>query len=317
MWTALCAAAQNISTLIVFRLLSGAFGSVCLVIPVGQLSDIFEAEQRGIAQAIYAAVPFLGSTLGPAVGGFLSSAAGWRWLMGFLALFTATMTFVVALLIPETYPPVLLRRRAQLLSKTTGRIYMTQIDFEQPLVLKEVVWRSFCRPWVLLFREPIVLLISVCIGQQKLSVRTNNALSDLRGSRVRHPVLILRCIPYRVSARIRLECRTIRTRLFWRYGWNHRWCRPDYPRQQAIFANSEGIRWIGASRVSLAPCHSRRSSRTYWFGVVCCYSRSQYPISCSYLCWFSLWPWIYTYLHVLFELPVSMRRLCVYSNHSG
>ncbi|ETI23718.1 hypothetical protein G647_05523 [Cladophialophora carrionii CBS 160.54] len=160
-FTAVCAAAQSITALIILRLLCGTMGSAAFVIPGGQLSDMFEAEQRGMAQAVYAAAPFLGPTLGPMIGGFLSPAAGWRWLFGFLALYAAVLTFFGIIFVPETYAPVLLRRRAKLLSKATGKVYMTRIDIEQPLVLKEVVKRSLARPWALLFREPIVLLLSI------------------------------------------------------------------------------------------------------------------------------------------------------------
>ncbi|OAP61372.1 hypothetical protein AYL99_03575 [Fonsecaea erecta] len=159
-WTAVCATAQNIATLIVFRLLCGTFGSAVFVIPAGQLSDMWDARERGVAQAVYAAAPFLGPTLGPAVGGFLSPAAGWRWLFGFLALYAGILTFLGLVFVPETYAPILLRRRAQLLSKVTGKTYMTKIDIVQPLVFKDLVKRSLSRPWALLFREPIVLALT-------------------------------------------------------------------------------------------------------------------------------------------------------------
>ena len=121
----------------------------------------WQAERRGMAQAVFAAAPFLGPTLGPTIGGFLSPAAGWRWLFGFLALYAAVLTFLGTIFVPETYAPVCLRRRAKLLSEATGKVYMTRIDFEQPLVFKDVVKRSLTRPWALLLREPIVLIISV------------------------------------------------------------------------------------------------------------------------------------------------------------
>ena len=47
LFTAVCAAAHDIATLVVLRLLCGTFGSAVFVIPGGQLSDMFDAEQRG------------------------------------------------------------------------------------------------------------------------------------------------------------------------------------------------------------------------------------------------------------------------------
>jgi MFS family permease len=44
-FTAVCAAAQSITALIILRLLCGTFGSAVFVIPPGQISDMFEAEQ--------------------------------------------------------------------------------------------------------------------------------------------------------------------------------------------------------------------------------------------------------------------------------
>ncbi|EXJ80912.1 hypothetical protein A1O3_07200 [Capronia epimyces CBS 606.96] len=161
MWTAVCAAAQNIQTLIVFRLLCGTIGSASFVIPGGQIADMFEADQRGVAIAAFSAAPFLGPTVGPLIGGFFSDAYGFRWLFGLLALYATALTILGALFMPETYAPVLLRNRARLLSKLTGKTYMTRIDLEHPLDVREVVRKALALPWELLFREPVVLLLTI------------------------------------------------------------------------------------------------------------------------------------------------------------
>ncbi len=44
MWTAVCIAAQNIQTLIVFRFFCGMIGSSAFVIPGGQVADLFDAQ---------------------------------------------------------------------------------------------------------------------------------------------------------------------------------------------------------------------------------------------------------------------------------
>lgn len=66
------------------------------------------------------------------------------------------------LVIPETYGPVLLRRRAARLSKLTSKVYVSKIDHERPKVTKkEAFGTALGRPWLLLFSEPIVLLLSI------------------------------------------------------------------------------------------------------------------------------------------------------------
>ncbi|KAJ9194066.1 hypothetical protein DTO166G4_3574 [Paecilomyces variotii] len=157
-----CAGAQNAQTLIILRFFAGAFGSSPLTNAGGVIADMFPAAQRGLAMSVFAAAPFLGPVLGPIIGGFLGMNAGWRWVEGFLAAFSGTLWIVGSLLLPETYAPVLLRRRAERLSKITGKVYRSKLDIERGKVtLGSAFKTSLSRPWILLFREPIVFLLSV------------------------------------------------------------------------------------------------------------------------------------------------------------
>ncbi|KAI9163958.1 putative mfs-multidrug-resistance transporter [Paramyrothecium foliicola] len=157
-----CAGAQNPQTLIVLRFFAGAFGSSPLTNAGGVIADMFPAAQRGVAMAIFAAAPFLGPVLGPIIGGFLGMNAGWRWVMGFLAAFSGLLWILGTILVPETYAPVLLRKRAAKLSKMTGKVYVSKIDHDggRP-TLSESFKTALSRPWILLFKEPIVLLLSI------------------------------------------------------------------------------------------------------------------------------------------------------------
>lgn len=157
-----CAGAQNIETLIILRFFAGSFGSSPLTNSGGVIADMFPASQRGQATALFAAAPFLGPVLGPITGGFLGVGAGWRWVMGFLAIFSGFCWILGTLLIPETYAPVILRRRAEKMTKMTGKVYYTALDQQQGRpTLKESFKVALSRPWLLLFREPIVFLLSL------------------------------------------------------------------------------------------------------------------------------------------------------------
>ena len=82
--------------------------------------------------------------------------------MGFLGAFSGALWIIGSLLVPETYAPVLLRRRAEKLSKITGKVYESKLDIDQGKVnLKESFKVALSRPWLLLFREPIVFLLSL------------------------------------------------------------------------------------------------------------------------------------------------------------
>ncbi|KAF7554306.1 hypothetical protein G7Z17_g3010 [Cylindrodendrum hubeiense] len=157
-----CAGAQNAETLLILRFMAGAFGSSPLTNAGGVIADMFPASQRGLAMALFAAAPFLGPVLGPVIGGFLGMTEGWRWVMGFLAIFSGVLWIVGSLTVPETYAPVILRKRALQLSKTTGKHYLSTIDHQRgKITLGNAMKTALLRPWVLLFKEPIVLLLSI------------------------------------------------------------------------------------------------------------------------------------------------------------
>lgn len=64
--------------------------------------------------------------------------------------------------VPETYGPVLLTRRAKELSEANDKVYLSILDIRQGKKRpSEVFQRALIRPWVLLFREPIVLVASL------------------------------------------------------------------------------------------------------------------------------------------------------------
>jgi len=156
------AGSQNIWTLIILRFFAGAIGSSPLTNAGGVIADMFPAKQRGIAMSLFAAAPFMGPVLGPIVGGFVGETVGWRWVEGVMAIFTGILWIVGSLLIPETYAPVILRARAKQLSKMTGKIYKSRQEIDQGAIsVGEVFKTSLMRPWVLLFREPIVFLLSI------------------------------------------------------------------------------------------------------------------------------------------------------------
>lgn len=157
------AGSNSITTLIVLRFFSGAFGSSPLTNAGGVIADMFPARQRGLAMSIFAAAPFMGPALGPIVGGFVGETVGWRWIQSVIAIFTGILWILGTFTIPETYAPVLLRKRAAALSAETGQVYRSGLEIARgpPPTIAERFKVALSRPWILLFREPIVLLLSI------------------------------------------------------------------------------------------------------------------------------------------------------------
>lgn len=159
------AGAQNIATVLVLRFLAGTFGSSPLTNSGGVIADIFPAAQRGLAMCVFASAPFLGPTLGPIVGGFVGQSVGWRWVEGVVAIFTGVLWITGALIVPETYAPVLLKKRAAELSRITGQVYVSKMERDKGKQSLIATYKTaLSRPWVLLIREPIVLLLSIYVA---------------------------------------------------------------------------------------------------------------------------------------------------------
>ena len=157
-----CAAAPNIATLLVLRFFAGSIGSSPLANAGGSVADMFGPRQVGLAMSLFCLAPFLGPSLGPVIGGFISENVGWRWVEWFLAIFTGILWLMSSLVVPETYAPVLLRRRAQKLSKITGRVYKSKLDIERGQVSNIAVFGKYLgRPWLLLLFEPILLILAI------------------------------------------------------------------------------------------------------------------------------------------------------------
>lgn len=164
-FNAACAGANSIGALLVLRFFAAAFGSSPITNAGGLVADLFEASQRGLATSFFSLAPSMGPCLGPMVGGFLGENEGWRWVMGLLAIFSGILWIIQSFLVPETYGPVLLRKRALALSKKTSKVYRTRIDVQKgPIPVRDIIITTLTRPWILLFVEPIVLLLTIYLG---------------------------------------------------------------------------------------------------------------------------------------------------------
>ncbi|KAE9369873.1 MFS general substrate transporter [Stipitochalara longipes BDJ] len=152
----------NIQSLLVLRFFASAFGSSSMTNTGGVIADMFTKEQRGMATGLFVTAPFLGPALGPVAGGFLGETQGWRWILGLIAILAGVVWIATMLTTRETYAPFILRSRAKALSKMTGNVYVSRPDAGKPAkTLTQELSVALSRPWILLFREPIVLLMSL------------------------------------------------------------------------------------------------------------------------------------------------------------
>lgn len=74
-----CGIAENLTFLVVARILQGLFGAGLLPLSQAMLFDINPPERHGKAMSIYAAGSMVGPLIGPTIGGWLTDSFSWRW----------------------------------------------------------------------------------------------------------------------------------------------------------------------------------------------------------------------------------------------
>lgn len=143
---------QNMIQLIIFRALQGLGGGAIMANAFAIIGDLFPPAERGRWQGLFGAVFGLASVLGPALGGWLTDNASWRWNffinvpIGILAL------FVVGFLMPLIKPD-----KNERSIDFAGAIFLTGSLVSLLLAL---VWGGSLYPWV---SEPILALFSVFV----------------------------------------------------------------------------------------------------------------------------------------------------------
>ncbi|KZP18299.1 MFS general substrate transporter [Athelia psychrophila] len=159
---------QNTATILTCRLLSGIFGSSPLTNAGGTLADIWNARERGMATAIYVTVLYFGPVVGPIVGGFVAErkSLGWHFNFWVMMILSATTLILGFFLTPETYASVLLRHRAIKLEKASNGTlhYISVLDLTRPKSISQLWRTNLSRPFVFLFTEPIVTLLSIYVS---------------------------------------------------------------------------------------------------------------------------------------------------------
>jgi EmrB/QacA subfamily drug resistance transporter len=78
--SALCAEAQTIGQLVVFRALQGIGGGMLTPVGTTMLFRAFPPEERARASSILAIPTVMAPALGPVLGGILTDSVGWRWI---------------------------------------------------------------------------------------------------------------------------------------------------------------------------------------------------------------------------------------------
>ncbi|MGP7998777.1 MAG: DHA2 family efflux MFS transporter permease subunit, partial [Streptosporangiaceae bacterium] len=98
--SALCGLADNITQMVLYRLLQGVFGAALIPLSQAVLLDINPREKHAQAMAIWGAGIMLGPILGPTLGGYLTDEYNWRWVFYINVPIGIVALIVVAAVLP-------------------------------------------------------------------------------------------------------------------------------------------------------------------------------------------------------------------------
>lgn len=153
-----CGFAKTPAQLCVFRFLGGLGGCAPLNVGAGTLADLWNDDERQYAMAAYSMGPTLGPVLAPVISSFIVTGLNWHWCFWILAIFNFAVAAFGFFFFQETYPPRLLRIKADRLRAETGNEHLHTIyeiaDGETPMGKLMV---TVLRPISLLFGHPMVL----------------------------------------------------------------------------------------------------------------------------------------------------------------
>ncbi|EEP76107.1 conserved hypothetical protein [Uncinocarpus reesii 1704] len=136
--------------MVIARFFNGMSGSAFLSVAGGTVGDIFERHQLAAPMMVYTASPFMGPEIGPL-----------HWVYYVLLMWGGAVAVSIILFVPETYHPVLLRRKAVSRRKQTGDDrWIAPIEKLDKSLVKTVL-RSVYRPMLLLVFEPMCLNLCV------------------------------------------------------------------------------------------------------------------------------------------------------------
>ncbi|KAG6878237.1 hypothetical protein C0993_010359 [Termitomyces sp. T159_Od127] len=161
------ALAQNIETFMVTRFICGFFAVAPLTIGGGLIADIWSAEGRGPATSMFTASVFIGPVIGPIVSGYMiENNVSWRWVFWVMMIFAGVCTIGVIVLVPESYAPIILLKKAKKLRKSepvaNKDIYAEHE--KQDWSIRGVMHRTLFRPFYMLSLEPVLILITIYLS---------------------------------------------------------------------------------------------------------------------------------------------------------
>lgn len=151
----------DIAVYMIFRFLTGFSSSAFLSVAGGSVSDLFTNDKVATPMAVYTVSPFIGPAAGPLISGFINQNTNWRWTYRVLVIWIFAELVFIVLLVPETYVPAILKRKARKLRKSTGDSrYWAPLERRRGSMLHSILMSCYV-PFKLMALESMALLLNL------------------------------------------------------------------------------------------------------------------------------------------------------------
>ncbi|CAG7981698.1 unnamed protein product [Penicillium salamii] len=157
------AVSRNAASILLTRFVGGIFASAPISNVPAALGDMWSPEARGIAMAFVSICISGGPTLGPIIGAavVMRPGMGWRWTAYIEAIIVFFLCLLCFFCLPETFAPVLLKRKAQTLRKSTNDQRYWHPHETEKIDAGNLLAKYFGRPLRMLVTEPLVACMAL------------------------------------------------------------------------------------------------------------------------------------------------------------
>ena len=209
------ATSKNAASILITRFFGGIFGSAPVSNVSAALGDVWAPKSRGVAVTFYAVAVVGGPTLGPGsepqvfstdhptnsktvIGAAVTvnKQLGWRWTEYVEAIWVFAIVALTTFCLPELYAPVLLKRRAAQLRKSTGDPSYWHPHEQVKIDIKSIVTKHLSRPLRMLFTEPMVTCIALYASFVYALLYLTLEVFPIVFAQMRHYSLVVSTLPF-------------------------------------------------------------------------------------------------------------------------
>lgn len=153
---------KNMQMLIIGRAFTGFGGGMLITTAFGTISDLFSQEKMGSPMVMISMAPFLGPVVSPLISSFVSEILSFQWVFRIMVIWSGVMAILVLSIVPETYGPVLLARKAKRIRKQTkNQNFQAPLDKERKFL---GFFKTLFRPFVMLFSDGVLFYFCFFAG---------------------------------------------------------------------------------------------------------------------------------------------------------